>query len=51
MWNMKYFVVPMIYEDTRIVTTGLKQISGNNTGKAFNTFSTKEEEEEEKQFY
>jgi hypothetical protein len=40
MWNMKCFVIPVITGATGIVTRGLK-ISGNNTRKAFNRFSTK----------
>jgi hypothetical protein len=40
MWNMKYFVIPVIIGATGIVTKGLKK-SGNNTRKAFNRFSTK----------
>jgi hypothetical protein len=41
MWNMKYFAIPVISGATGIVTKGLKKISGNNTRKAFNRFSTK----------
>jgi hypothetical protein len=40
MWNIKCFVIPVIIGATGIVTKGLK-ISGNNTRKAFNRFSTK----------
>jgi hypothetical protein len=40
MWNMKCFVIPVIILATGIVTKGLN-ISGNNTRKAFNRFSTK----------
>jgi hypothetical protein len=40
MWNMKCFVIPVIIGATGIVIKGLK-ISGNNTRKAFNRFSTK----------
>jgi hypothetical protein len=40
MWNMKCFVMPVIIGATGIVTKGLN-ISGNNTRKAFNRFSTK----------
>jgi hypothetical protein len=35
------FVIPVIIGATGIVTRGLKKISGNNTRKAFNRFSTK----------
>jgi hypothetical protein len=38
---MKCFVIPVIITATGIVTRGLKEISGNNTRKAFNRFSTK----------
>jgi hypothetical protein len=41
MWNMKYFVIPVITGATGIVTKGLKKISGNNTRKAFNRVSRK----------
>jgi hypothetical protein len=41
MWNMKCFLIPVIIEATGIVTKGLKKISGTNTRKAFNRFSTK----------
>jgi hypothetical protein len=41
MWNMKCFVIPVITGATGTVTVGLKKISGNNTRKAFNRFSTK----------
>jgi hypothetical protein len=40
MWNMKCFAIPEIIRATGIVTKGQK-ISGNNTRKAFNRFSTK----------
>jgi hypothetical protein len=40
MWNMKCFVKPAIIVATVNVTKG-KTISGNNTRKAFNRFSTK----------
>jgi hypothetical protein len=46
MWNMKCFVIPVITAATGIVTRILKKISGNDTRKAFNRFSTKT-----KQFY
>jgi hypothetical protein len=41
MWNMKCFVIPVIIGATGIVTKELKKISGNNTRKVFNRFSTK----------
>jgi hypothetical protein len=41
MWNMKCFVTPVIIGATGIVTRGIKEISGNDTRKAFNRFSTK----------
>jgi hypothetical protein len=41
MWNMKCFVMPVIIGATGIATKGLKKKSGNNTRKAFNRFSTK----------
>jgi hypothetical protein len=41
MWNMKCFVIPVIIGATGIITRGLKKISGNNTRKEFNRFSTK----------
>jgi hypothetical protein len=41
MWNIKCFVIPVIIGATRIVTRGLKKISGNDTRKAFNRFSKK----------
>jgi hypothetical protein len=37
---MKCFVIPVIIGATGIVTKGLKKLSGNNTKKAFNRFST-----------
>jgi hypothetical protein len=40
-WNMKCFVIPIIIGATGNVTKGLKKISGNNTRKASNRFSTK----------
>jgi hypothetical protein len=43
MWNMKCFVTPVITGATGIVTRGLKYISGNDTRKAFNRFSTKKQ--------
>jgi hypothetical protein len=43
MWNMKCFVIPVITGATGIVTRGLKKISGDNTRKAFNRFSTKKQ--------
>jgi hypothetical protein len=39
MWNMKCFVIPVIIGVTGIVSKGPK-ISGNNTRKTFNRFST-----------
>jgi hypothetical protein len=39
---MKCFVIQVIIGATGIVTKRLKKISGNNTRKAFNRFSTKE---------
>jgi hypothetical protein len=41
MWNMKFFVIPVIIGATGIVTRGLKKIPGNNTRKVFDKFSTK----------
>jgi hypothetical protein len=41
-WNMNCFVIPVIIGAAGIVTKGLKKISGNNTRKAFNRFSTKD---------
>jgi hypothetical protein len=41
MRNMKCFVTPVITGATGIVTRGIKKISGNDTRKAFNRFSTK----------
>jgi hypothetical protein len=38
---MKCFVIRVIIGATAIATRGLKKISGNNTRKAFNGFSTK----------
>jgi hypothetical protein len=40
MWNAKHFVIPVITGATGTVTKGFK-ISGNNTRKAYNNFSTK----------
>jgi hypothetical protein len=40
MWNMKCFIIPVIIGATGIVTKGLKKVSGNNTRKVFNIFST-----------
>jgi hypothetical protein len=40
MWNMKCFVIPVIIGTTVIVTRG-QNISGNNSRKAFNRFSTR----------
>jgi hypothetical protein len=41
MWNMKYFIIPVVITGaTGIITRGLKK-SGNNARKAFNRFSTK----------
>jgi hypothetical protein len=39
---MKYFLIPVITGATGIVTKGQK-ISGKNTRKAFNRFSTKKQ--------
>jgi hypothetical protein len=39
MWNMKYFVMPVIIGATEIVTEGLKK-SVNNTRKAFKRLCT-----------
>jgi hypothetical protein len=41
MWNMKWFVIPVIIGATGIVTRRTKKISGNYTRKTFNRFSTK----------
>jgi hypothetical protein len=41
MWNMKCFAIPVITGATGIVTKGQKKISGNDTRKSFNRFSTK----------
>jgi hypothetical protein len=38
---MKYLDIPVIIGATGISTKGLKKISGNNTRKTFNKFSTK----------
>jgi len=38
MWNMKYFVIPLITEATEIVNG---KVSVNNTRKAFSRFSIK----------
>jgi hypothetical protein len=40
MWNMKSFVILVIIGAMGIVTAGA-EMSGNNTRKAFNRFSTK----------
>jgi len=39
MWNMKCFAIPVIFGTTGFVTT--TKISGHNTTKGFNRFSTK----------
>jgi hypothetical protein len=39
-WDMNCFIVAVIIGDTGTVTIGLKVISGNNTRKASNRFST-----------
>jgi hypothetical protein len=41
MWNMKCYFIPVNIGATGILTKELKKISGNNTRKAFNRFSTK----------
>jgi hypothetical protein len=44
MWNMKCSVIPVIIGATGILTRGTKKISGNDTRKAFNRFSTKKKQ-------
>jgi hypothetical protein len=41
MWNMECFVMPVIIGATGTATKRRETISGNNTRKAFNRFSTK----------
>jgi hypothetical protein len=41
MWNIKCFVIPVIFETAGIVTKSLKKVPGNNTRKSFNRFCTK----------
>jgi hypothetical protein len=38
---LKCLVIPVVIGSTGTVTKGLKKISGNNTRKAFHTFSAK----------
>jgi len=40
MWNMKYFIIPVIIGVTGMLTKGLK-ISGNNIRKAVSIFRTR----------